>query len=225
MNFFQFLKSLDELLFEVVSWLAFYPMTMWRALRHPLLMMDYAEGEVRKSAETRYDDSLSPPILVLLTVLVDYALERALLGENQIVTNTTGVAGLISSDTSLILLRLVAFATFPLIFAVRTVRAKKEKLTRAALEAPFFAQCYLNAPFLLLFSFAATISQVDAWPLAATIAALALPMIAAVYLAFQTAWFRRTLSAGLGAGLTNALIAGIGSLLFLIVVAFLFAGF
>ena len=40
MNFFQFLKSLDKLLYEVASWLVFYPVTMWRSARHPLAMMD-----------------------------------------------------------------------------------------------------------------------------------------------------------------------------------------
>ena len=35
MNFFNLLQSLDELLYEVMSWLVFYPMTLWRVLVRP----------------------------------------------------------------------------------------------------------------------------------------------------------------------------------------------
>lgn len=33
MDFMKWLNSLDELLYEVMSWLVFFPLTLWRALR------------------------------------------------------------------------------------------------------------------------------------------------------------------------------------------------
>ncbi|MGV1794257.1 MULTISPECIES: hypothetical protein [unclassified Rhizobium] len=36
-------KSLEELLNELVSWLLFYPITMWRSVSRPLNMMRYAD--------------------------------------------------------------------------------------------------------------------------------------------------------------------------------------
>ena len=45
MNFFNLLQSLDELLYEVMSWLVFYPITLWRTLVRPLKMMDYSDVE------------------------------------------------------------------------------------------------------------------------------------------------------------------------------------
>lgn len=41
MIFMNLLKSLDDLLFEIMGWLVFYPFTFWRTLRHPWRMMDY----------------------------------------------------------------------------------------------------------------------------------------------------------------------------------------
>ena len=160
MHFFQFLKSLDALLFEVTSWLVFYPVTLWRTLRHPAAMMDYAASELKQPPEDQYDDSVSPPIMLLLTVVLAHGLEIALIGESKLIAETRGFAGLISDDTSLILLRLVAFAAFPLLTAVQTVRGLRKRLTRATLEPHFFAQCYATAPFALLTSLAATFSQV-----------------------------------------------------------------
>jgi len=40
MGFFTLLKSLDELLYEVMSWLVFYPVTLWRPLARPQAMMN-----------------------------------------------------------------------------------------------------------------------------------------------------------------------------------------
>ena len=40
------LKSLEELLYELVSWLLFYPITMWRSVLKPLNMMRYADTEL-----------------------------------------------------------------------------------------------------------------------------------------------------------------------------------
>lgn len=220
MNFFQFLKSLDDLLFEVVSWLIFYPVTLWRALRHPLRMMDLAASELDRPDEERFDDALSPPILLLLTVLVGHGLELALIGESSLIADERGLAGLINDETSLILLRLVAFATFPLIFAVHTLRKQGVALTRQALEPPFFAQCYANAPFALLISFAATLSQMpgDGFQLAAAAVFL---VSGIAFVAVETIWFSRALDVGRARGLANALVAYAEAVAFMIALGWL----
>lgn len=223
MNFFQFLKSLDDLLYEVVSWLAFYPITMWRTIRHPIAMMEYASAELDKPDEQRFDDALSPPILLLLTVLVAHGIELAAVGQSRLVTETSGFAGLISDDTSLILLRLVAFASFPLIFAVHTVRKLHVPLTRSSLECPFFAQCYANAPFALLLSLCATLLQVPDRPI--QLLALILSLLGVIgFIAVQTAWFRKALNVGLGVGLWNAFAGYFKAGLFLIPAGWLIGG-
>ena len=223
MNFFQFLKSLDDLLFEVVSWLIFYPVTMWRALRHPLRMMDYAQAELDRPDEESFDSALSPPILLLLTVLAGHGLELALIGESELIADTKGLAGLINDDTSLILLRLVAFATFPLIFAAHTLRTQGIPMTRRSLEGPFFAQCYANAPYALLVSLAATLSVMprDEWRLAAIVLFI---VTAAAFIAVQTMWFRKTLNAGLPRAFLHALIAYLEAILFMVALGWLVGG-
>ena len=65
MDFMKIIESLDEALYTVMGWLVFYPMTLWRALVHPLAMMAYADREVSdapdESPATSDDSSpLSP---------------------------------------------------------------------------------------------------------------------------------------------------------------------
>jgi hypothetical protein len=223
MNFFQFLKSLDDLLFEVVSWLVFYPVTMWRAIRHPIAIMEYAAAELKQPAENQFEDALSPPILLLLTILVAHGIELSLIGESEIITKTNGFAGLISDETSLILLRLIAFATFPLIFAVRTVRKQNKPLTRRALEPHFFSQCYANAPFALLISIAATTWQMP-YPGMRWASFGLFALSAAAFVVVETAWFRKALGVGAAGALWNTLIAYAEAIAFMIAVGWLVGG-
>ena len=223
MNFFHFLKSLDDLLYEVVSWLAFYPVTLWRSLRRPIAMMHYAAKELERDDADRFGDALSPPIFLLLTVLVAHALELALVGESKLVTDTKGVAAVISDDTSLILLRLVAFSTFPLIFAVRSVRARGVLLTRRSLEPDFFSQCYVNAPFALLVSLAATAWQ---WPQepVRTFAAVLTVLSTFAFLGIETVWLRGTLRVGTVRAAGHAVVSFAAAFAVMIALALLVAG-
>ena len=35
MDFLKIVKSIEELLYEVMAWLVFYPKTLWRVIAHP----------------------------------------------------------------------------------------------------------------------------------------------------------------------------------------------
>lgn len=73
MDFLKLIQSLDELLYEIMSWLIFYPVTLWRALTKPLKMMDYSEAELGDPADRQYSDTLSPPLFLLLTIALTHA--------------------------------------------------------------------------------------------------------------------------------------------------------
>src|SRR5688572_3994391 len=108
MNFFNLLKSLDELLYEIMSWLIFYPVTLWQGLTRPLKMMDYSDAEQGDAEEKQYTDTLSPPLFLLLTLVISHALELSTVGESAIVADKTGLGGLVNDDATYILMR-VAF--------------------------------------------------------------------------------------------------------------------
>lgn len=207
MNFFQFLKSLDDLLYEVVSWLLFYPLTLWRSMRRPIATMAYAEGELDNPIEDRFDALVSPPVQLLLTVLVAHGLELTLVGESELLTNNHGLAALVSDDVSLILFRVVAFAIFPLVLAAVTVRLRNQPVTRTTLMGPFFAQCYACAPFALSISVATTLTQVASHTTVDSLVAAGIILVAViVFVAVQTAWFRRIAGVGAGQALVSAIV-------------------
>jgi hypothetical protein len=220
MNFMVILNSLDELLYEVMSWLVFYPITLWRSVRHPLRMMAYADVELADSAEQRFTDVLSPPLFLLITLLISHALELSVTGDSPLVADNKGLASLVNDDTNLIILRMLAFALFPLFNSLRLVRAKHQKLDRDTLKLPFYSQCYVTAPMALLVGIGVTLSQCH--PIGIATAGLGLMVLGVLwYLVIQLAWFREQLAVSWARALGHTLRAYLGAATIFLIAAWL----
>lgn len=146
MDFMRLLKSLEELLYELVSWLVFYPLTFWRALTRPLSMMRYADLELDDQIDEQYDDTVSPPLFLLITLLLSQALSGAFPVDPSFAPETK----LASSTANLLIARGVVFGIFLMAMAVTLLVARNIRVTRRTLRPPFFSQCYVAAPFVFL---------------------------------------------------------------------------
>lgn len=214
MNFIAIIKSLDELLYEVLSWLIFYPITLWRSLTRPLHMMDYSDHELGQTDAQQYTDTLSPPLFLLVSLLVSHGLELALIGDSPLIASKRGLAALVTDDTSLLMLRLLVFGVFPLVFAARMVRLQRHGLTRETLRRPFYAQCYAVAPFALVMGIGDTLGQVH--HLWVQVVALVLQVLALlVFGVVQARWFSQHLKRSILTGFGYASLAMVESLVLL----------
>lgn len=146
MDFMKLLKSLEELLYELVSWLLFYPLTMWRSVANPLSMMRYADSELADRPEDQYEDTLSPPLFLLITLLLSQGLSGAFPTEY----DPTIIAKELGSGSNLLIARGVVFGIYPLCMAVAMLRQQSVRITRNSLRPPFFSQCYVAAPFAFM---------------------------------------------------------------------------
>lgn len=221
MDFLKLIQSLDELLYEVMSWMIFYPVTLWRALVHPLRMMDYSELELGDAAAAQYADTLSPPLFLMLTLAIGHAIELSTVGEASVVLDKTGLGGLIDDDTSLILLRVAFFSIFPLVMAARLVKARHVKLDRETLKPPFYSQCYVTAPFAMMVVGASILLRVD--DIFASLAGFALLIFALLWFgSLQILWFAQHLRSGRWRAFGHASRAMAESLAAFIPIAWLF---
>ncbi|RRN75824.1 permease [Agrobacterium deltaense] len=192
MDFMKLLKSLEELLYELVSWLVFYPMTMWRSVVSPLSMMRYADTELGDRLEDQYDDTLSPPLFLLITLLLSQALTASLPS----IFDSNLAARQLGSGSNLLIARGVIFSVYPLCMAVAALRLRKMRLTRNSLRPPFFSQCYVTAPFTLILVLGldvATMPGVQGMTFGLMIVALA----ALWYAQAEIRWLRGELRIGL----------------------------
>lgn len=128
------LKSLEELLYEVVSWLLFYPLTMLRSVVKPLIMMRYADIELADRQQDQYEDSLSPPLFLLITLL----LSQGLSGLIPSIYDPSEGARELGSGSNLLMARAIIFGIYPLCMAVMLLWSKSIRITRNSLRKPFF---------------------------------------------------------------------------------------
>ncbi|HEV7304890.1 permease [Ensifer sp.] len=188
MDFMRLLKSIDELLYELVSWLLFYPLTMWRTLRQPQAMMRYADVELSDDASEQYTETLSPPLFLLITLLLAHGVELGLVNQ----TTPWSPPPLLASDSNLLMFRAVAFGILPLLMAVKLLRHKGARLTRDTLRAPFYSQCYVTAPFALVLSVGMLLTRTQSQ--SALMTGVAFVLAAFVwYVIVETRWFKADL--------------------------------
>lgn len=191
MDLVKILRSLEEFLFEAISWLLFFPRTVWRVIRRPLAMADYAEQELQAPEASRYGDSISPPLFLILAVLLAHALELQLhvlipSGQNPLGQMVTG------NQMNLLIFRAIVYSLWPLFGAVAYLYSCKTPLTRETLRPPFFALCFLTGPFALAYS-SATALVYDADPLHTALGSLILALAIVWYVAVIARWFHRRL--------------------------------
>lgn len=215
MDFLKILRSFEEFLFEAASWLIFYPLTMWKIVRDPLAAMDYSDREQADDDTHRYDDALSPPLVLLATLVIINALAMAVhiqtpAAESQALHIVT------ASAQNLVLFRSLVFSLVPLVSAASLLHRQGRKISRESLRAPFYAQCYLAAACALFVSIGGMVFQRTDIPNAIG----AVIMIAGTvwFLAVQTLWFRRKLATTLPKAAFIAVWAAVRALAFLLVI-------
>lgn len=188
MDFMRILRSLEEFLYEVMTWLVFYPRTLLRTALRPIGILDYSRAELRKPEEEQYQETISAPLFLMLSLVISHGIELALhlhpfadFGDN--------AQQLVGSDQNLIILRSLMFAVFPLMFALEQVRTSKQALTRKSLRGPFYGECYPASVFCLVFGVGGTMAK--AWPDQRAVGWALMATAAAWYLGLQIVWLRR----------------------------------
>lgn len=193
MDFLKLLRSFEEFLFEATSWLIFYPLTLWRMARRPLETMEYSDREQADEENKRYDDTISPPLVLLATLVLLNFIALAAHVEQPDVSGSRSLGWLASSPEHLILFRSLIFSLVPAVAATMLIRRQGKRISRDTLRAPFYAQCYLAAACATFLSLGQVIFQRPDLPNAL---GAAIMMGGAVwFLVNQTRWFRRKLTA------------------------------
>lgn len=186
MNAMKILQSVEELLYEVMSWLLFYPRTLLMTLRHPLRTMHYSDAEQRDKPEKQYLETLSPPLFLVLSILLAHGLE--LIFGVGVTREANPVSRFITgNEQNLLAFRALMFSLHPLVFAWAYLKLSKRKIDRDSLRTPFFAQCYLSGATSILVSVGTLgVNDPAIW---STLAGIAIVVIITVwYVAIQRLW-------------------------------------
>jgi len=210
MDFLKILKSFEEFVYEALTWLVLLPRTLWRIVVSPRRMTGYAGAQLASQGETRFSEAISPPLLLILCVLIshfiDLAFRNPMPQTDEALTNM-----LLSSEQNLLLYRTIAFGVWSLAGAVYMLVRTRQPVDRETLRTPFYEQCYLVAPFAFAMSLSLTFIAVDRpWT---RMVAVSLTLLATTWFWLaQAAWFRARVSLNLWRSLVAAaLVIIIGS--------------
>jgi hypothetical protein len=222
MGFFGLLRSIEDFLYEVMTWLVFYPRTLWQVICHPESMIEYSDREQGDAAGDQYTDTLSPPLFLILTILIAHGLELSFAPSAETPSGPLGklVSG---SEETMLMLRAILFSIFPLTYAVALLQHSEQALDRKTLRAPFFSQCYLGALFALVMSIATIILRHKSVELQVG-GLVMIGVSVAGYIGFQAGWFTAHLPIGkwsaialsIGTFIKATLINGLFSAMFLV---------
>lgn len=187
MDFLKLLRSLEEFLYELCTWFLFFPRTLYRVVMHPRRMAQYVNTELTQKLERQFDDAISPPMFLMLAVLVAHGVEllmhQTVAGTNELSRTVMG------NEESLLLYRSITFAIWPLIATVHLLRRKRVPMTRESLRRPFFMQCYLTAPFAVALSTSMVFVRLPG-ELSTTLGIATGVISAGWYLVVQASWLK-----------------------------------
>ena len=161
MDLMRILRSLEEFLYELVGWLVFYPRTLWRIMRNPPSAARYALRELAKPPENQFSGSISPVLMLILSVVLAHAIELVSGQEMPKIANPVGQR-LLGTEQGLLITRSVVFSGYALLAALVTLRRQHQLVTRDTLRAPFAVQAFLISPLVVMLAIATMLVRLDA---------------------------------------------------------------
>ena len=98
-----------------MTWLIFYPRTLWRVLVRPVAVMAYAETEMGDAFDEQFTDLLSPPLFLMISIALAHGLELGL--HLKIAASSSTMTYVTSTAENLLIFRAIVFSLFPLMMA------------------------------------------------------------------------------------------------------------
>jgi hypothetical protein len=151
MDFIKIIRSVEEFLYEAMTWLLFYPRTFWRCVTNPDWIIAYTDRELGESPGEQFTDLISPPLFLIISIVIAHGIEVSL-GNRLQPTSSELLNQIAASEQNLLAFRALLFSVFPLVMAAGLLHTRGTPIDRESLRSPFFLQCYLAAPFAVVTS-------------------------------------------------------------------------
>lgn len=203
MDLMRLLRSLEEFLYELVGWLVFYPRTFWRILSRPGAIARYTRIELAQDSERQFGETMSPVLMLILTVAIGHAIEMAARLSLPPADSPLRVL-VFGSEQALLLMRSAVYSTYALGAALGTLRRQRQPITRDTLREPFSIQAFLVCPFVLLTSAGGAMARMSEG-VAATVGLVIAAAGCAWYIAARTAAYRALYGGGWARPLASVL--------------------
>lgn len=147
MDFMGLLRSVEDILFEIVSWLYFYPRTFLLSLFRPQRMMAYADDELDDRPKARYESTINPPVFLMITIAMASTVSEFILGPEAVAQAIKDSPEFLRDWKNELMFTAFIFSIYPLLLSIDLLRHRKIAIDRTSLRPPFYSQCFVAAPF------------------------------------------------------------------------------
>ncbi|MCA0257439.1 MAG: hypothetical protein LCH47_12695 [Proteobacteria bacterium] len=186
MDFLGAMKAIEQFAYELMSWVLFFPLTIYRVIINPVRMMDYVAAETEKDETVAFAAAMRPTLFLLLALTIGVLTVPFTEAEVLIISATRLGKAITDSWVTLVMFRMIVFTAFPIAGALIHDLFTPGEVDRNTLKKPFLQQCYIMAPFALITSPCLTLaSRGDLW------AGLALLVSVIWLITVETLFFRR----------------------------------
>ena len=134
MDFVKIIRSVEEFLYEAMTWLLFYPRTFWRCVTHPDWIIAYTDKELGESPGEQFTDLISPPLFLIISIVIAHGVEVAL-GNRLPRTNMQLLNQITASEENLLIFRAILYSVFPLVMASGLLRTPALRSTASRCAA------------------------------------------------------------------------------------------
>lgn len=151
MDIFKLSKSLDELIFDVMMWVIFYPYTLARIIFTPDKAIQYVAEEMSDPNDRfPFDNGISPPLFLFLSIVLGWAISIDVPAADLAESNSNFAKLVADSGWNELLFSMALYCIFPLTAAVLCEWRTPGGITRETFRLPFYQQAYLCGPFALI---------------------------------------------------------------------------
>lgn len=152
-DFLSLLRAIEHLVYEVMVWLLFLPLTLAKVVFRPDLMIKFVISEYEKPEEDAYSSAMRPVAFLVISLLLGLILVPLTKEELDILRQSSPIGpALADNPLFLIAFRTLVFGYFPMSGAIVMDLATPGKVDRNSLKLPFSLHCYIFAPFALVCS-------------------------------------------------------------------------
>ena len=145
-------KVIEKGVFEILMWILFFPLTLFRMIFRPRTTLAYVRQEVAKADledgddDASFESAVRPALFLFLAVVIAAVLVPLTPEEIAEYQQTDLGKALLGSWISLVAYNTVIFSIMPLTGAVLLDLLTPGRMTRRTLRLPFDQQCYIGAP-------------------------------------------------------------------------------
>jgi hypothetical protein len=146
----KFSQVFEQVIYDFLMWVIFFPYTLIRVLLKPIAMTNEVTKELqRPSGEDRFN-GLSPPLFLFLCVVGAWALSHPPTLVLAASAEKTLAGQVLSSPENLILFRVIIGCAYPLTGALIYEWLTPGGISHASFRQPLYQQAYVCGPYTLI---------------------------------------------------------------------------